>query len=85
MIYIILIGYVLPILVNSVNLYKDEEVETVGDFLKYFWTAIIPFINFFIMCLIPLIYISDLLKDRFDIQYMWENLMNKKIKKEKGL
>ena len=85
MMYIILIGYVLPMLVNAIYLYRDETVKTVGDFLENSWMAIIPFINFFLMCLIPLTYILDLLEDRFDIQSMWKNLMNKKIKKEQGL
>ena len=85
MMYIILIGYVLPILVNAIYIYKDETVKTVGDFLENFWMVLIPFINFILMCLIPLTYILDLLEDRFDIQSMWKNLMNKKIKKEKGL
>ena len=78
---IILIGYILPMLVNSIYIYKDEETKTIGDFLKYSWTVIIHFMNFFIMCIILLTYILDLLKDRFDIQSMWKNLMNKKIKK----
>ena len=81
MMCIILIGYILPMLVNSIYIYKDEETKTIGDFLEYSWMVIIPFMNFFIMCIILLTYILDLLKDRFDIQSMWKNLMNKKIKK----
>jgi hypothetical protein len=85
MIYVVLIGYILPMLVNAIYIYKDETVETIGDFLEYSWMVIIPIMNFFLMCLIPLTYIIDLLENRFDIKFMWKNLMNKKIKKEKGL
>ena len=81
MMYVIIIGYILPMLVNSIYLYKDEAIKTIGDFLENSWMVITPFMNFFIMCIIPLTYILDLLEDRFDIQSMWKNLMNKKIKK----
>jgi hypothetical protein len=82
MIYFILVGYVLPVLINSICLYKDESVKTIGDFVEYSWVVVIPFINLFVMFLIPLTYIFGLLENKFNIQTMWKKLMNKKIKND---
>ncbi len=80
MIYFILIGYVLPMVVNAIYLYKDEDIKTIGDFVEYWWVIITPFMNLFLMFLIPLTYIIELLENKFDIRTMWKNLMDKKIK-----
>ena len=80
MIYFILIGYVLPMVVNGIVLYKDEDIRTIGDFVEHWWIVIVPFANFFIMCLIPLICIVSFLQNKFDIKTTWKNLMDKKLK-----
>ena len=80
MIYFILIGYVLPMVVNGIYLYNDKDVKTVGDFVEHFWMLITPIMNLFLMCLIPLTYVFDLLENKFDIGTMWKNLMDRKIK-----
>ena len=80
MMYFILIGYVLPMVVNGICLYNDKDVKTIGDFVEHWWVIIIPFMNLFLMCLIPLTYIIELLENKFDIRTMWKNLMAKKIK-----
>ena len=78
MIYFILIGYVLPMVVNGIYLYNDKDIKTIGDFVELFWMLITPFVNFVIMCIIPLVYIVSFLEKKLDIGTMWKNLMDKK-------
>ena len=85
MIYFILLGYVLPMLINGVCLYKDKSVKTIGDFVEHSWAVVIPVFNLFILFVLIISYIVKSVEIKFNLQTMWKNLMNKKIKKEKEL
>ena len=80
---LIMILYVLPMVVVAITHYAEEETRTIGDFLKFWFMIFIPFLNLFIFCVLPLYYISNFLKGRYNLGKMWENLMNKKIKRNK--
>lgn len=54
MIYIILLGYVLPLIITALIHYFDEGVITVGDFFKYWWAIFIPVFNIFTAIFVPL-------------------------------
>jgi len=71
MIYIILLGYVLPLIITALIHYFDEPTETVGDFFKYWWAIFIPLINIYFSIGLP-IYIL------FTSGY-FKNLSNKKL------
>lgn len=77
MIYGILGFYVIPMILAMLITYFDEDTETVGDFLRYWWAFIIPIIN-----------LATTLGGIFAIIYnftkfnkRWQNFKNIKLKK----
>jgi len=71
--------YLIPMIANILFVYSDKQVKTIGDLMvDNWWTYFVPFLNLFIMLIIPIyyliMYIEYLFKDR------WENFKNTKIK-----
>ncbi len=68
--------YFVPLLINSILLYKDDSVKTVGDFIDCSWTVLIPVVNFFF----TVIYSVHKLIEVFSISKYWNKFLNIKIK-----
>ena len=75
--YWILGLYFVPMVVNMAFMYFDTDgVETIGDFLKYWWAYFIPGFNLFMTLCIPIYYIDTQLK----LGERWERFKNIKIR-----
>ena len=78
MIYWILVLYVLPMVINMIVSYKEEECETIGDLLSNWGLFFIPIVNIFVTICIPAYYTDKLYSDK--ISSWWERFKNIKIR-----
>ena len=76
--YWILGLYFVPMVINFIFVYKDEDVKTVGDFIKDSWAIFLPFVNTIISCFI-LIYLVIAWWENLEIKW-WERFKNIKIR-----
>ena len=77
MMYCILGLYFVPMVINMVFVYFDDDrVKTVGDFLYHWWVYFIPGVNIFMMLCLPIYYIDTYLK----LGERWEKFKNIKIR-----
>ncbi len=60
--------------------YRDDETQTLGDFLKWTWVYVIPLINIFFSIVILIMYIGEL-KIVKRIRVKWNQFLNTPIKK----
>lgn len=55
---IILLLYFIPMFINMIFIYLDEEVNTIGDLFKFWWAFFIPTLNIFMCLMIPIYYLN---------------------------
>ena len=80
MIHWILGLYFVPMLINIVFQYFEEdiEVQTIGDLLKTWYFYFLPIFNIFITFLIPIYYVDKFCSEK--ISFWWERFKNIKIR-----
>ena len=76
--YWILGLYFVSMIINFIFVYKDEDIKTVGDFIKDSWAIFLPFVNTIISCFI-LIYLVIAWWENLEIKW-WERFKNIKIR-----
>ena len=72
--------YFIPMLIVFREVFRDEEVETVRDLIKFSWLFLVPALNIFILFMVTYYAFVDFLKAlniKFD---WWTNFLNKRIK-----
>jgi hypothetical protein len=75
MIYWILGLYILPMIINLLFVYSDEQVTTVEDLMHDWWVYFVPILNLLVTIAIPIHYLTMYCKREF-----WDKIKNIKIK-----
>lgn len=75
MIYIILLGYILPLIITALIHYFDEATETVGDFFNAWVAIFIPVFNIIFVVWT----LNRVLWEKINVEEYFEKLSNKKL------
>ena len=76
---ILLIVYITPMILNTLLMYFDKDVKTVGNLLEGWWLNLIPFANIFITFLILVDIITESIW-KLNLNEIWNKFKNIKIK-----
>lgn len=68
--------YFVPLIVNFIIVYRDEDVRTIGDFIEFSWAVFLPICNLFI----SLVFFISYLPDKINLVKYWNKFLNIKIK-----
>lgn len=71
--------YIVPMILSTLILYFDEEMQTIGDMLKAWWVVLIPLMNIISLLLLCTYLVEDSKPVAF-IRNKWTQFMNTKIK-----
>jgi len=71
--------YIVPMILSTLILYFDEEMQTIGDMLKAWWAVLIPLMNIITLLLLCTYLVNDSKPVAF-IRNKWTQFMNTKIK-----
>ena len=73
-IYLFFWLYIVPMCINMLFVYLDNDVNTIEDLFRGWWAYFVPFLNIFMCLMIPIYYIN------IHIEKWWQKIKNTKIK-----
>lgn len=71
--------YIVPMILSTLILYFDEEIQTIGDMLEAWWAVLIPLINVITLLLLCTFLVKNS-KPVVFIRNKWTQFINIKIK-----
>lgn len=78
MIVLIILGYILPLIINFIVCYCSDDILTRRDLLNWSWAYLIPVLNIYVILVFVLHFLIAFIESKINKNW-WNNFLDKRL------